>query len=619
MRVRFLSGNPKTMFDQKFQKFIEELKSRNEIVDVVSAYCPLERRGGAYWARCPLPGHMEKTPSFCVNQAGQFFKCFGCQRGGDVIKFIMEVESLTYMEAVKFLADRANMELPETSFKEDAELEEKAKHRQTRLAILKESAKFYVDNLSKPEAAPYVDYVFSRGFDKSTVRAFGIGCSLDYNSLPEYLKNKGFSYEDMVAAGVCSYNKDTDEYSDFEAKRLIVPIIDSFSNVLAFGGRLIEKKPDFAKYKNTRETSVFIKNRTIFNANNVKKLKREHGTLPYLILVEGYMDVIALHASGIKNAVASMGTSLTVEQARLMMRYSDTVIVSYDGDAAGQKATFRGMQILKDAGLNVKVVSLPDNLDPDEYVKIKGVDSYKELLLSAEPLIDYKLNYLYKSFNLNDASEKRRFLDKAIKVISESDKEFEREELLKKLSKLSKITYESLKRDLEGTAQKSAYKPVISQNEEISADNDEEETALIKAERYLLSAIINGKSYADVNDLDGLDFSSQLRTEIATLILELYDEASNYDGIALTEKLGEDYLNEMNLILCKVEEIFCPDEKEYYNDCLRFIKMDNLETDIGYLEEYAKAETDVVKQIKIIEKIQQKSRLLNKLKTEKKI
>lgn len=607
------------MADQKFQKFIEELKSRNEIVDVVSAYCQLERKGGAYWARCPLPGHMEKTPSFCVNQAGQFFKCFGCQRGGDVIKFIMEVESLGYMEAVKFLANRANMELPETSFQEDAKMQENAKNRATRLAILKDAAKFYVHNLERPEAKTYLDYIFKRGFDQTTIRAFGIGCSLDYHTLPKYLKQKGYEYEDMVAAGVVAYNKDTNEYTDFEAKRLIVPIIDSFSNVLAFGGRVIEKT-DFAKYKNTRETSVFIKNRTIFNANNIKKVKRETGNLPYVILVEGYMDVIALHASGIKNAVASMGTSLTVEQARLIMRYSDTVIVSYDGDAAGQKATFRGMQILKDAGLTVKVISLPDNMDPDEFVKAKGVQAYRELLLSALPLIDFKLSYLAKSFNLKDPTERRRFLEKSIEVISQSDKEYEREELLRKLSDVSKITYESLKRDLERTTQKSAYKPVITQNEADSDTEQEEDSGAIKAERFILSAVINGKNYAKAEDLDGLDFSSQLRSEIALKVLELFDADKSFDGVALTEVFGENYLTELNSILLRADEIYCTEGNDkYYKDCLRFVKRSNLEADLKYLEDYCKAETDLDKQMKIIKKIQQKSTLLYKLKTEDKV
>lgn len=605
------------MMDQKFQKFIEELKSRNEIVDVVSQYCQLERKGGAFWARCPLPGHMEKTPSFCVNQAGQFFKCFGCQRGGDVIKFIMEVESLTYMEAVKFLANRANMELPETSFKDDAKLEENAKNRATRLAILKDTARFYVNNLQKDEAAPYLDYVFNRGFTQATLRAFGIGCSLDYHSLPKYLKEKGYEYDDMVAAGVVAYNKDTEEYVDFEAKRLIVPIIDSFSNVLAFGGRVLEAKPDFAKYKNTRETSVFIKNRTLFNTNNIKKLKRETGTLQYLILVEGYMDVIALHASGIKNAIASMGTSLTVEQARLIQRYSDTVIVSYDGDAAGQKATFRGMQILQDAGLNVKVISIPDKMDPDEYVKAKGVDAYRELLLSALPLIDYKLSYLAKTFNLKDAVERRRFMEKALQVISESDKEFEREELLRKLSELSNVTYESLKRDLDVSTKKSAYKPIIKQNTVQNDAEQEEDTATVKAERFILSSIITAKPYAKAEDLDELDFSSQVRSEIALAILSFFDANEPFDAKKLTEKLGEDYLAELNLIINKVDEIYCSEGYErYYADCVKCVKRNNLETDLKYLEDYCKAETDVTKQLQIIEKIQKKSKLLFQLKKE---
>ncbi len=608
------------MTDQNFQKFIEELKSRNEIVEVVSAYCQLERKGGSYWARCPLPGHMEKTPSFCVNQAGQFFKCFGCQRGGDVIKFIMEVESLGYMEAVKFLANRANMEMPNSSFQEDAKLEENAKNRAVRLAILKDTARFYVDNLQKKEAEPYLDYIYKRGFNQTTIRAFGLGCSLDYNSLPQFLKQKGYKYEDMVAAGVVAYNKDTEEYTDFEAKRLIVPIIDSFSNVLAFGGRVLEAKPDFAKYKNTRETSVFIKNRTIFNANNIKKLKREVGTLPYLILVEGYMDVIALHASGIKNAIASMGTSLTVEQARLIQRYSETVIVSYDGDAAGQKATFRGMQILKDAGLNVKVVSIPDKMDPDEYVKKRGVDAYKDLLLSAQPLIDYKLTYLSKTFNLNDAVERRKFLDKSLQVISESDKEFEREELLRKLSEVSNITYESLKRDLDGINKKSAYKPDIAVKDVQSEVYQEEDSALLKAERFILSAIIFKKSYAKVSDLDDLEFTSQLRSEIAALILQLNDTDASCDSVSLARTLGDDYLSELSYIFDAVDGVYCPNGYEkYYNDCLKCVKRHGLEVDLSYLENFCKNETDVTKQMKIIQKIQEKNKLLFQLKTEDKI
>ena len=284
-------------------KFIEELKSRNEIVDVISAYCQLERKGGAFWARCPLPGHMEKTPSFCVNQAGQFYKCFGCQRGGDVIKFIMEVESLTYYEAIKFLANRANMEVPGYDTRDEERIEQNALNKKNRLAVLKDTARFYVNNLYTEGGAPYLDYIFGRGFDKKTLVEFGIGCSLDYKSLPNYLHEKGHSYEDMVAAGVVSYNKDTGDYSDFEAKRLVVPIIDSFSNVLAFGGRALgDVQP---KYLNTSDTPVFNKRLGVYAANLLKKERN----LKRVILVEGYMDVVSLTQFGVTGVCATLGTA----------------------------------------------------------------------------------------------------------------------------------------------------------------------------------------------------------------------------------------------------------------------------------------------------------------------
>ena len=600
------------------QKFIEELKSRNEIVDVISAYCSLERRGGAYWARCPLPGHMEKTPSFCVNQAGQFYKCFGCQRGGDVVKFIMEVESLTYIEAIRFLCNRANMEMPGYDPEDELRIERNAQNKATRLAILKDAAKFYVNNLYSEAGAPYIDYVLNRGFTKETLRAFGIGCSLNYYDLPKFLAKKGYKYEDMLAAGVVSYNKDNDEYTDFEAKRLVTPIIDSFNNVLAFGGRVIEKT-DFAKYKNTRETSVFVKNRTLFNINNIKKLKREKGTLSSIIMVEGYMDVIALHAQGIKNVVASMGTSLTVEQARLLLRYTDTVIVSYDGDAAGQKATFRGMQILKDAGLTVKVIALPDNLDPDEYVKKYGAESYLNLVDNALPLIDYKLHYLTQTFDIKDPTSRRKFLDNALRVVGESQREFEREELLRRLSQITNISYESLKRDLDKTNEKSVNKPIIAQIS-VEAEQDGEEFAALKqAERFVLSSILLNKEYAHVDDILGLDFVSNLRKDIAECLTKAKESGTIVGPSVLSQKLGEDYFDELNSVLSECDRIVCTNGYDrYYHDCLKQMEINQLSTEIRYLEEYCKTQEDIKEQLMTISKIQKKINRLHELKTEDK-
>lgn len=598
-------------------KFIEELKSRNEIVDVISAYCQLERKGGAFWARCPLPGHMEKTPSFCVNQAGQFYKCFGCQRGGDVIKFIMEVESLTYYEAIKFLANRANMEVPGYDTRDEERIEQNALNKKNRLAVLKDTARFYVNNLYTEGGAPYLDYIFGRGFDKKTLVEFGIGCSLDYKSLPNYLHEKGHSYEDMVAAGVVSYNKDTGDYSDFEAKRLVVPIIDSFSNVLAFGGRVIEKT-DFAKYKNTRETSIFVKNRTLFNINNVKKLKREKGTLPYIIMVEGYMDVIALFSKGIKNVVASMGTSLTVEQARLLLRYTDTVIISYDGDSAGQKATFRGMEILRDAGLTVKIIAIPEKLDPDEYVNKYGVDKYLALIENAQPLIDYKITYLEQAFNPNDAVSKRKFLDNALRVVAESDRSFVREDLLKRISQITKVSYEALNRDLEKFEQKSAYKPIIAQITPEKEGDADQNNAIVQAERFVLSSILNNKDYASITDVLDADFVSQQRKDLCECMISAYESGRVVGPTVLSEMLGDDYLGELHNVLTECDRIVCESYERYYADCLKNMERNALEGDINYLRDYCAEQDDIAKQLAIIATLDKKIKRLHELKTEDK-
>ena len=558
------------------KKFIEQLKSKNEIVDVVSAYCQLERRGGSYWARCPLPGHMEKTPSFSVNQAGQFFKCFGCQRGGDVISFIMEVENLNYIEAIRFLANRAGMEMPADTTVDDARINEAKKQKETSLAVLLAAAKFYVENLYSKAGAPYLDYMIKRGFSVKTLRSFGIGASLDYRSLPEHLLSLGYSYEDMERCGVVSKSADG-RYTDFEAKRLIVPIIDNIGNVIAFGGRVIEKV-DFGKYKNTRETAVFVKNRCLYNVNNMKALRREKGALPYVIMVEGYMDVIALSEAGFKNVVASMGTSLTVEQARLLQRYTDTVIISYDGDAAGQHATFRGLQILKDAGLDVKVVSLPDGLDPDELIKARGAAAYEKLIGEALPLIDYKLKVVGERFDLKSVDGRRKYVENALRVIAESDKDFEKEELLKKVSEKSRITYETLKRDLDKAPEKRESNKVLYETEEISS-------ALEKAERFILYSHVFSKSYA-TEDIGSFEFSSAMRSEIASYVAK--EAALNGKVVPATvcDALGTDYIDELNGIFNFGDGVPESSRQKYYIDSVRVVKKRSLESQIVDLQNY---------------------------------
>ena len=318
--------------------FIEKLKSRCDIVDVASRYLKLEKRGNNFWACCPF--HHEKTPSFTINGREQFYYCFGCKKSGDVINFIMEIESLDFSDAVKLLAERAGIPLPEIKI-DDEKVKEQKRYKERLLSLLKDAAKFYAANLKKDQAEKHIEYILKRGIKTEFVAKFGIGASLDYSSLPAHLKSLGYSDKEMTDSGAVGV-KDGRLY-DSLGGRLIIPVIDQFGNVVAFCGRIIEKKENVGKYVNTRETAVFSKGKTLFNLNNLKKLKNDSG-LDSIIIVEGHMDVVSLVQGGFDNVVASMGTSLTKDQARIIKRYASKVFISYDGDFAGQKAAIRGLR-----------------------------------------------------------------------------------------------------------------------------------------------------------------------------------------------------------------------------------------------------------------------------------
>ena len=425
-------------------RFIDELKSKNDLVSVAEKYMRLEQRGGNFWGCCPF--HHEKTPSFTINSMKQFYYCFGCHKSGDVISFIMEMESLDFNDAVKFLAERVHMPLPEIKI-DDEKIKEQKRKKERSLALLRDTALFYVNNLRSSDADKHYEYMVKRGLDKDGVTKFGVGASLDFNTLPKYLLSKGYTEEEMISSGAVGKSKSGSLYDELGG-RLIIPIINQFGQVVAFGGRLLEKA-DFAKYKNTRETSVFSKSKTLYNLVNVKKLKNEKG-LDGIIIVEGYMDTISLVQAGFENVVASMGTSLTKDQARILKRYTEKVYISYDGDFAGQKAAIRGLEILKEEGLEVKVVSLPDGLDPDDVIKKFGASGYKDLLINAMPLIDFKLDIIKKTFDLKSVDGRRKYVTSALKVIKESESPAEQEDLLMTVRKETGYTLEALKRELYG-------------------------------------------------------------------------------------------------------------------------------------------------------------------------
>ncbi len=563
-------------------KFLDELKNKSDIVETVGRYVRLEQRGGNFWGKCPF--HHEKTASFSVNARGQFYYCFGCHKSGDVISFIMDIESLDFNDAIKLLAERAKIPLPEFKY-DDEKIKEQKQKKERAYLLLTDTARFYAGNLKKDGASKHVEYVIKRGIPTDLVAKFGIGASLNFNDLPNYLKQKGYTYEEMTSAGVVDV-KDN-KYYDALGGRLIIPIINQFGQVVAFGGRLLEKA-DFAKYKNTRETFVFSKSNNLYNLNNLKKLKNEKG-LDGVIIVEGYMDTISLVQGGFHNVVASMGTSLTKDQARILKRYTDKVFISYDGDFAGQKASIRGLEILSEEGLEVKVVSLPDGMDPDDVIKKMGADGYKQLLLQAKPLIDFKLDILKNTFDVKTVDGKRKFVTQAIRVIKESPSPAEQEDLLKTVRDLTGVTFEALKRELYN-AKESVSESTVEKAPEFN-DNAGDKTAV--ASRFILASYLFNKNYANETDIRSFKFSLPVHIEIQNFIIDRQNQNLQIKFNDLYELLSEDFNEEISRIAgLETEENKRFEEDTYFFDCVRTLKLENISREIERLSTLYNSETN---------------------------
>ncbi len=586
------------------QEFLITLKDKLNIVEVAGNYISLERRGNSFWACCPF--HHEKTPSFSINEADQYYHCFGCGESGDVIKFVREMENIDFMEAVKLLAEHAGLEVPQSGFDNQKTAELKRK-RDVLLKIMNDCAHFYLNNLNSGKADEHINYILKRNIPSNIVRTFGLGASLNFNDLPRYLLSKGYSKEDIVDSG--AVNEVDGRLSDAQGGRLIYPVINAMDEVVAFGGRVL-KKTEFAKYKNTRETLLFNKSKTLYNLNLLKKLRKTQ-TIKEVIMVEGYMDTISLYQAGFKNVVASMGTSLTQEQARLVKRYADTVLISYDGDGAGQKANMRGLEILKGEGINVKVVPLPDGLDPDDVIKQRGADGYQRCLDSALPLIDYKLTVLGKGFDLTKTEDKRKYVSEAIKIIRTADSVAEQEDLLKKLRDKTGITYESLNRDLNSIPKS----PPPPKEEAVRKDNS---NAIEKASRFVTAAYLFGAKYAD-GDIREILLSSEVHKIIARYIAAKKMLEERIQPAELFEFFDENTaeyaelgfildLNDGNKLAGEVNE-------NYFFDSIRLLKTESIASRIDALKKEAENETEIAKKLAIASEIQKLLKQKEKLKS----
>ncbi|MBQ3493494.1 MAG: DNA primase [Clostridia bacterium] len=583
-------------------KFMDELKSKNDIVDVIGRYVRLEQRGGNFWGKCPF--HHEKTASFSVNSSGQFYYCFGCHKSGDVISFIMEIESLDFGDAVKFLAERAKIPLPEVRY-DDEKIKEQKKLRERVLLLLRETALFYVRNLKGEKGANHYEYAVKRKILDQTITKFGIGASLDFNSLPNHLRSLGFTDEEMIVSG--AVGEKNGRCFDWLGGRLIIPVIDQFGNVVAFVGRRIDGGKE-QKYINTKETIAFSKGRTFFNINNLKKIKNEKG-LDSVIIVEGHLDVVSLSQAGFGNVVATMGTALTKDQARMLKRYADKVYISYDGDFAGQKAAIRGLEILSEEGLEVKVVSLPDGMDPDDAIKNLGEDGYRKLLAGAMPLIDFKLDILKRTYDVNSVDGKRKFVTNALKIIKESASSAEREDLLKVVRDLTKINYESLKRELYSIEEKPRADVL-----EMPQFNDNQGDKTAIASRFILASYLFSKPYAKETDVNELEFSLPVHREIQQYIKEKYSQGARPQFSDLYETVSEEHIAEISRIAgMEAEENKSFDQAVYFADCVRTLKREAIDKKIAKLTEMFSAETDTDKRRELTAEM---TRLLAKKKTD---
>lgn len=449
------------------EELIEEIRGRNDIVDVISSYVKLQKKGSNHWGLCPF--HSEKSPSFSVHGGKQMYHCFGCGESGNVYTFIMRYENYTFPEAVKVLAERAGVQLPET---EDTDEARRRENRRARLMeVNKEAAKFFYYQLRSPRGAVGYQYLKNRGLSDETMHRFGLGyAGKDGGELIAYLRQKGFEDDLIKEAGLANYSERRGLASQFW-NRVMYPIQDGRHRVIGFGGRVMgEGEP---KYLNSPETPVFDKRRNLYGLNFARTSRSG-----YMIICEGYMDVISMHQAGFHQAVASLGTAFTPEQALLLHRFTDTVLLAYDSDDAGVKAALRGIGILREAGLTGKVIDMRPCKDPDEFMKKMGKEAFQERIEKAENSFFFEIRILQSRFDMSDPEEKTNFHREIAKKLCQFTENVERDNYLQAVAEKYFIGVENLRRLVTGyAAQTGLAKPVERPRSGTRQKNDPEESA----------------------------------------------------------------------------------------------------------------------------------------------
>ena len=463
------------------EEILEKIKSQNDIVDVISERVRLKKAGRNFTGLCPF--HNEKTPSFSVSQEKQIYKCFGCGEAGNVISFVMKDKNLPFIEAVKYLANRANIPLKLGN----GEQSQSNRKKELLYKVNVEAAKFFFSNLMNNQNAK--EYFLNRGIKEETIKKFGLGYANDsWNSLMFYLRKKGINDGLLEEAGLISVNKEKGRKYDRFRNRVMFPVFDYQGKVIGFGGRVLDdSKP---KYLNSPETLVFQKGTNLYGLNFALKHNMSER---YFVIVEGYMDLISLHQYGITNVVASLGTALTINQARLLKRYADKVVISYDADLAGQMATLRGLEILRTAGFDVRVLSIPQGKDPDEYVRSNGREAFLKLINNAEPLIDYRIKKAEEGIDFKNSQSVILYSKRIMDIISDLDP-IEKDVYIKKASENTGIKEQALY-DILKIKMKDNRENDFRNNKEEDRSKLYVEPGFLKAERTLLKMMLENEEY----------------------------------------------------------------------------------------------------------------------------
>lgn len=575
---------------------VEEIRQKNDIVDVVSGYVRLQKKGSNYFGLCPF--HNEKSPSFSVTPSKQMYYCFGCGAGGNVFTFIMEYENYSFQEAIKHLADKAGITLPEIEYSEEAKTKESK--RAKLLEINKEAAKYYYFQLRGQQGELGLDYLKDRGLSEETMHQFGLGYSLKYSDgLLRFLKGKGYSEEIIRDAGLANVDEKNGMYDKFW-NRVMFPIQDINHRVIGFGGRVMgDGKP---KYLNSPETLIFDKSRNLYGLNFARTARKNH-----MILCEGYMDVIALHQAGFTQAVASLGTAFTSGQANLLRRYTEEVLLTYDSDEAGIHAALRALPVLKEAGISGKVINLEPYKDPDEFIKNLGSEEFDHRIRQAENSFFYELRMLEREYDLKDPDSKTKFYNEIAKKLCGFSEEVERENYIEATAEKYHIGFDNLRKLVTTYAAKTGMATQAFRPKSGIQSKSDPDAGSKRSQRLLLTWIADEPVvYKQIKSfISEEDFTTDLYKKVAEKLFADLKEAKMNPASIISMFTDEEEQREVaSLFNTKVEQLETWQEKEKaFRDILLSVKTNSFEYYSSRLGADVSALTKVIEARKSLEEL----------------